>query len=87
MPDFNGSTDSLPNLILCIAQMLVDNPDEVKVSEIKGEHTTVLELKVGNGDLGKIIGKSGRNAQAIRTILNGASTKLRRRTVLEIVDL
>jgi len=69
-----------------MAEMLVDLPDQVSVNEIVGENTTVIELKVAKEDLGKIIGKQGRTARAVRTILNGASTKLRKRTVLEIVE-
>lgn len=76
----------LAKLIEYMAKMLVDFPDKVEVGEILGENTTVIELKVAKEDLGKIIGKQGRTARAIRTILNGASTKLRRRTVLEIVE-
>jgi predicted RNA-binding protein YlqC (UPF0109 family) len=76
----------LARLIEAMAKMLVDLPDQVEVAEIVGENTTVLELKVAKEDLGKIIGKQGRTARAIRTVLNGASTKLRRRTVLEIVE-
>lgn len=73
-------------LIDSVARALVDFPDQVNVNEIIGENTTVIELKVAKEDLGKIIGKQGRTARAIRTILNGASTKLRKRTVLEIVE-
>ena len=76
----------LSHLIEYIARSLVDYPDKVEVTEIDGENTTVVELKVSKEDLGKIIGKQGRTARAIRTVLNGASTKLRRRTVLEIVE-
>jgi len=76
----------LSKLILYMGQMLVDLPDQVEVNEIAGENTTVIELKVAKEDLGKIIGKQGRTARAIRTVLNGASTKLRKRTVLEIVE-
>ena len=76
----------LSKLIEHMAKMLVDLPDQVEVHEIEGENTTVLELKVAKEDLGKIIGKQGRTARALRTVLNGASTKLRRRTVLEIVE-
>ncbi len=61
-------------------------PDRVEVNEIAGEQTTVLELKVDKSDLGKVIGKQGRTARALRTILNGASTKLRKRSVLEIIE-
>ncbi|OFZ19001.1 MAG: RNA-binding protein [Bdellovibrionales bacterium GWB1_55_8] len=73
-------------MIEYMARMLVDVPDQVHVNEIAGENTTVIELKVAKEDLGKIIGKQGRTARAVRTILNGASTKLRKRTVLEIVE-
>jgi len=76
----------LARLIEIMARMLVDLPDQVEVNEIEGENTTVLELKVAKEDLGKIIGKQGRTARAVRTVLNGASTKLRKRTVLEIVE-
>ena len=76
----------LSKLIEFMAKMLVDLPDQVSVNEIAGENTTVIELKVAKEDLGKIIGKQGRTARAVRTVLNGASTKLRKRTVLEIVE-
>ena len=76
----------LAKLIEIIAKSLVDKPDEVNVNEVVGENTTVLELKVAKDDLGKIIGKQGRTARSIRTVLNGASTKLKKRTVLEIIE-
>ncbi len=76
----------LAKMIEYMAKMLVDFPEQVNVNEIAGENTTVLELKVAKEDLGKIIGKQGRTARAVRTVLNGASTKLRKRTVLEIVE-
>jgi predicted RNA-binding protein YlqC (UPF0109 family) len=76
----------LKELIEYLAKVLVDKPDEVSVSEIEGEQTTVLELKVAKDDLGKVIGKQGRTAKAVRTILNAASTKLRKRSVLEIIE-
>ncbi len=76
----------LAEMIKYMAKMLVDFSDQVDVKETHGENTTVIELKVAKEDLGKIIGKQGRTARAVRTILNGASTKLRRRTVLEIVE-
>jgi predicted RNA-binding protein YlqC (UPF0109 family) len=79
-------TGELARLIELMAKALVDLPDQVQVSETHGENTTVIELTVAKEDLGKIIGKQGRTARAVRTILNGASTKLRRRTVLEIVE-
>jgi predicted RNA-binding protein YlqC (UPF0109 family) len=73
-------------LIKYIAQSLVDNPDLVEVSEVLGEQTSVIELKVAKEDLGKVIGKQGRTAKAMRTILSAASTKLRKRAVLEIIE-
>lgn len=76
----------LSKMIEYMARMLVDLPDLVEVNEIEGENTTVIELKVAKEDLGKIIGKQGRTARAVRTVLNGASTKLRKRTVLEIIE-
>jgi predicted RNA-binding protein YlqC (UPF0109 family) len=76
----------LAKLIEAIARALVDKPDEVSVNEVIGENTTVLELKVAKDDLGKVIGKQGRTARSIRTVLNGASTKLKKRTVLEIIE-
>jgi uncharacterized protein len=76
----------LSKMIEYMAKMLVDLPDLVSVNEIEGENTTVIELKVDKSDLGKIIGKQGRTARAVRTVLNGATTKLRKRTVLEIVE-
>ncbi len=76
----------LKTLVVVLAKALVDLPDQVEVTEIQGEQTTVLELKVAKEDLGKVIGKQGRTARAIRTILNGASTKLRKRSVLEIIE-
>jgi predicted RNA-binding protein YlqC (UPF0109 family) len=76
----------MKQLIEHIAKALVDNPEEVTVTELDGEHTSVIELRVAKEDLGKIIGKQGRTARAIRTILGAASTKLRKRTVLEILE-
>ncbi|MFH1349413.1 MAG: KH domain-containing protein [Pseudomonadota bacterium] len=73
-------------LITYIAKALVDKPEEVVVTEIKGEHTSVIELKVANEDIGKIIGKQGRNVQAIRTILGAASAKINKRSVLELIE-
>jgi len=73
-------------MVETIAKALVDLPDEVDVKEVMGENTTVIELKVAKTDIGKIIGKEGKTAKAIRTILLGAATKLRRRAVLEIVE-
>ncbi|MCG8641152.1 MAG: KH domain-containing protein [Desulfobacterales bacterium] len=76
----------MKELIEYIAKALVDNPDQVQVSEVVGDQTTVLELKVAKEDLGKVIGKQGRSARAMRTILSAASTKLKKRTVLEIIE-
>ena len=69
----------MKELIEYISKLLVDNPEEVSVTELKGEQTTVIELKVAKEDLGKIIGKQGRTARAIRTILGAASTKMKKR--------
>jgi predicted RNA-binding protein YlqC (UPF0109 family) len=76
----------MKELIEYIAKALVDNPDQVDVSEVVGDQTSVLELKVAKEDLGKVIGKQGRSARAMRTILSAASTKLKKRTVLEIIE-
>jgi predicted RNA-binding protein YlqC (UPF0109 family) len=76
----------LKELIEYIAQALVDNPDQVKVSEIEGEKTSVIELSVAKDDLGKVIGKQGRTARAMRTILSAASIKVKKRAVLEIIE-
>jgi predicted RNA-binding protein YlqC (UPF0109 family) len=77
---------SMRELVLYMARALVDKPDEVHVSEIEGEQTSVIELKVAKEDLGKVIGKQGRTARAMRTILSAASTKVRKRSVLEIIE-
>jgi hypothetical protein len=77
---------SMKDLIMFIARALVDKPDEVHVSEVEGEQTSVIELKVAKDDLGKVIGKQGRTARAMRTILSAASTKVRKRSVLEIIE-
>ncbi|MEA3416158.1 MAG: KH domain-containing protein [Thermodesulfobacteriota bacterium] len=76
----------MKDLIKYIAQALVDNPDHVEVSEVEGSQTSVLELKVAKEDLGKVIGKQGRTARAMRTILSAASAKIKKRTVLEIIE-
>ncbi len=77
---------SLKELITYIAKALVDEPDDVVVSEVMGEQTSVLELKVAKDDLGKVIGRQGRTARAMRTILSAVSTKVRKRSVLEILE-
>ena len=76
----------LKELIQYVSKALVDMPEEVTVNEIVGEQTTVVELKVDKSDLGKVIGKQGRTARALRTILNAASTKLKKRSGLEIIE-
>jgi len=77
---------TLKELLECMIRALVDIPDKVKISEISGEQTTVFEVVVDKTDLGKVIGKQGKTAKALRTILTAASTKLRKRSVLEIVE-
>lgn len=76
----------MKELVKYIAEALVDYPDQVSVTEIEGNQTSVLELKVAKEDLGKVIGKQGRTARAIRTILSAASAKIKKRTVLEIIE-
>ena len=76
----------MKELIEIMAKALVEHPDQVQVNEIAGEHASVIELRTAKDDIGKVIGKRGRNAQAMRTILNAASAKLRKRVVLEIID-
>lgn len=73
-------------LVAYVARALVDQPDEVEVNMIEGEKSTILELKVADNDIGKVIGKHGRIAQAIRTILSASSTRTGKRVVLEILD-
>ena len=76
----------MKELVEYLARSLVDNPDAVVVTEVEGEQTSVLELKVAKEDLGKVIGKQGRTARAMRTILSAASTKEKKRCVLEILE-
>ncbi|WP_028320547.1 KH domain-containing protein [Desulfatiglans anilini] len=76
----------MKDLITFIARALVDKPEDVVVTEIEGEQTSVIELKVAKEDLGKVIGKQGRTARAMRTILSAASTKINKRSVLEIIE-
>lgn len=78
--------NELVSLIEYIVKALVDYPDQVKVNAVRGEQTTVIELNVAKDDLGKVIGKQGRTAQSLRTVLNAASTKLKIRSVLEIIE-
>ena len=76
----------MKDLIAYIAKVLVDKPQEVMVTEIEGEQTSMVELRVAKEDFGKIIGKQGRTARAIRTILGAASAKMKKRSVLEILE-
>ena len=76
----------MKDLITEIVQALVDQPDHVLVTEIEGDHTNVLEISVAKSDMGKVIGRKGRTAQAIRTILSAAAGKARKRFVMEIVE-
>jgi len=76
----------LKELVEYMARALVDKPEDVNVQEVDGEQTTVIELKVAKEDLGKVIGKQGRTAQAMRIILGAVSTKLKKRSVLEIIE-
>ncbi|MGD8978721.1 MAG: KH domain-containing protein [candidate division WOR-3 bacterium] len=76
----------MKDLIEYIVKALVDNPDKVVVKEIAGEKSIIFELRVGEGDLGKVIGKEGRTAKAIRTIITAAAMKQGKRTVLEIIE-
>ena len=78
--------EELRNLVEVMAKALVDFPEQVNVAEIDGEQTTVIELKVAKEDLGKVIGKEGRTARSLRTILAAVSTKLKKRSVLEILE-
>jgi predicted RNA-binding protein YlqC (UPF0109 family) len=76
----------LKDLVTFIVKALVDNQEKVEVTEIAGEKSIIYELRVGEGDLGKVIGKEGRTARAVRTIITAAAMKLGKRTVLEILE-
>ena len=76
----------MKSLIEQIAKALVDKPEEVSIAEVEGERTSVFELRVDKSDIGKIIGKQGNTARAIRTIISAAGTKLGKRCVLEILE-
>lgn len=76
----------LKDLVAYIVKSLVDNPDKVTVNEIAGDKSIIYELRVGEGDLGKVIGKEGRTARAVRTIITAAAMKQGKRTVLEILE-
>ena len=76
----------MKELVEYIAKALVDEPDQVVVTEVEGERITIIELRVAPGDIGKVIGKQGRTARSIRTLLNATATKLHKRAVLEILE-
>ena len=76
----------MKELVELIAKSLVDNPDKVRVSQLNGEQSSIIELSVAPDDVGKIIGKQGRNAQAIRLILGAAGMKMKKRFNLEIIE-
>ena len=76
----------MKELIKYIVQAMVDHPEQVEISEVEGDRISIIELKVAKADMGKIIGKQGRNARAIRTILGAASAKVKKRTVFEIIE-
>lgn len=78
--------ESLKELVEAMARALVDKIDEVEVTEVEGEQSTVIELKVAKDDLGKVIGKQGRTANAMRSILGAASAKMKKRSTLEIIE-
>jgi len=78
--------DNIKELVILISKALVDNPDSVKVNEMLSEQSIIFELKVDPSDLGKVIGKSGRTAHAMRTLLESACGKLKKRCILEILE-
>ena len=77
---------ALKEMVECVAKRLVDNPEAVSVTVTEGERTVVIELKVDPKDLGKVIGRQGRTAKALRTLLSAAATKMGKRAVLEIIE-
>ncbi len=85
-PNSLVEVEKMKQLIEAMAKALVDKPEEVSVSEVEGERTTVFELRVAQMDLGKVIGKQGKTARAMRTILSAAGTKVGKRCVLEILE-
>jgi hypothetical protein len=84
--EIHGKENTMKELVTYIAQSLVDRPEQVTVAEVEGNQTTVLELTVAKEDLGKVIGKQGKTAQAMRTILGAVSSKSKKRMVLEIIE-
>jgi predicted RNA-binding protein YlqC (UPF0109 family) len=87
-PSTGGSETAPPlrELVLYLARALVEHPDEVAVEEIEEADATVFELKVAESDLGRVIGRQGRTAKALRTVLSAASAKMKRRAILEILE-
>ena len=86
IPAGNERNRAMKDLIKRIVQSLVDNPEQVEVSDVETDRTLILEIRMAKADIGKVIGKQGRTAQAIRTILNAASGKTKKRTIMEIID-
>jgi len=84
--DMLEKKDNLKELVDFVVKHLVDNPDKVNVSVVNGEQATIIELKVAQADLGKVIGKQGRTAKALRTLIHGIATKQRKRAILEILE-
>ena len=84
--DIHRKEEIMKELIAYIARSLVDNPEQVSVTEVPGNHTLVLELTVAKEDLGKAIGKQGKTAMAMRTILGAVASRIKKRTVLEIIE-
>jgi len=84
--DASGGEAMLKDLVEYLAKALVDNPEEVNVTEVEGESATILELSVAKTDLGKVIGRQGKTARAMRTILGASSAKLGKKSILEIVE-
>lgn len=82
----NTAATQIDELVSLIAQSLVDQPQDVLVNAVEGNHTTVLELSVAKKDIGQIIGKQGNTVQALRTLIRAVSAKIRKRTVLEIIE-
>ena len=82
----DNARDSIKAIVEIIARALVDQPDAVSVSEVSSAHSLIVELKVAKEDLGKVIGKQGRTAGALRTIISAASARTRKHTVLEIIE-
>ena len=84
--NMNTTAMQMNELVTRIARSLVDSPQDVRVNAIEGDHTTVLELCVAKEDIGKVIGKQGRTAEAMRTLIGAVSAKIKKRTVLEIIE-